>query len=303
MQLAVYRVNSFRAFNWIKNGWRLFTKQPGPFMAMAGIVFAVQVLSSLVPLLSYVAVFLLPFLVIGFYQVASKVEQDEAVSATNLFQYLSRIGEYKVLFRIAIVSILLSIPASLAAGQMAENMVQGVPPTMEQMIIFVLFMGLNFMVTAFSIPAAWVSPQTPIKTLVLQSLQACWQNAVPLTVYGIVIMAIWVVSAPILVVGWLIAMALSNLSFYLAFLDIFHPVSETSAETSMAQGIGAEETNPEHGDEAQGDNSAELKSDEHDPNIDVPAENKVEPVGQEQKVTPIANEEPSSKAKDDLEQK
>lgn len=230
MELAVCRVGSLRAFNWIKNGWRLFTQQPGPFMAMAGILMAIQVVASLIPLASYIAVFLLPFIVIGFYQVASRVEQGEQVSAGDIFHYLGRIGEYKVLFRIALLSIVLSIPASMAGGSMAENMVQGVPPSFQDMAVFVLFMGLNFMVTAFSIPAAWVSPQTPVSTLVLQSLQAVWQNAVPMTIYGIVIMAIFMLSMPIIVVGWLIALALSNLSFYLAFLDVFQPVSTASVE-------------------------------------------------------------------------
>lgn len=229
MQLVVSRVNSLRAFSWIKSGWRLFTQQPAPFMAMAGILMAIQLIASLVPLASYVAVFLLPFLTIGLYQVASKVEQDEKVSVNELFHYLSRVREYRVLFRISLVSILLSIPASMAGSNMAEAMLEGRPPALDQLVIFVLFMGLNFMATAFSIPAAWVNPNSSVKVLIYQSFQAGWQNVVPMTIYGVVILAIWMISMPVILIGWLIALSLSNLSFYHAFLDIYQPATNNDA--------------------------------------------------------------------------
>ncbi|MDO6721218.1 hypothetical protein Q4575_17535 [Psychrosphaera sp. 1_MG-2023] len=244
MQLAVSRVNSLRAFSWIKSGWRLFTQQPAPFMAIAGILMAIQLLASLVPLASYVAVFLLPFLTIGLYQVASKVEQGEQVSVNDLFHYLSRIREYRVLFRISLVSILLSIPASMAGSNMAEAMIGGLPPALDQLVIFVLFMGLNFMATAFSIPAAWVNPNSSVKVLIYQSFQAGWQNVVPMTIYGIVIMAIWMVSMPVILIGWLIALSLSNLSFYHAFLDIYQPVNNAESN-SQAQSTGEQSSDAE----------------------------------------------------------
>lgn len=235
MQLVVTRVSVLRAFSWIKNGWRLFTQRPGPFMAMAGILMSTQLIGILNQFTSIIVVFLLPFLTIGFYQVASKIEQGEQVAVSDIFQYLGRVSEYRVLLRISLLSVLLSIPASIASTNLSENILAQQPPELDQLALFVFFLGLNFMVTAFALPAAWVSPQTPLMVLVIQSIQAGWQNVVPMTIYGVLMLGIWMISTPVILIGWLIALSVSHLSFYHAFLEIFQPVSSPVEKGSHEQ--------------------------------------------------------------------
>ena len=256
MQLVVTKANSLQAFGWIKRGWRIFTLQPGPFMAMSGIVLAFSLLGQMVPAASFIIVFLLPFLTAGFYQCASKAEQGEAIQASQVFQYLNQVTDYMVFVRLALVSILVSLPASSFAMEIAESMKNGVPPTFGMMSGFVVFLALNFMLTSFAIAAAWVSPKTPVLTLVSQSFKACWVNVLPLTLYGILMAMIFLVSMPIILIGWLIAFAISYISFYQMFLDFYRPVQveqDEAPETIAA--LNSDETDLRS--ESQGEKDTE----------------------------------------------
>jgi len=236
MQLVVTKANSLQAFQWVKSGWRLFTQQPAPFMAMSGIILAISLVANFVPLLSFFIVFLMPFLTAGYYQCASNVEQGEKIQAADLFMYLSKISEYSVFMRIAVVSILLSLPASSAAGAIMEGMQQGQQPEFYLMVTFVGFMALNFMLTSFAIPAAWVSPKTPVAQLIKQSFIACWVNVLPLTIYGLLMMLVFFISMPVILIGWLVAMAIGSLSFYQMFLDFYQPEKVDSIDTEQSEG-------------------------------------------------------------------
>jgi len=255
MQLIVTRANTLQAFSWIKNGWRLFTLKPAVFMGMSGVILSLSLVANFVPVLSYFIIFLMPFLSIGYYQVASQIEQDKPSSVSDVFQYLGQMKEYFVLLKLALLSIAISIPSSMAALSIMEAAEQQIQPQMSDLATMVLFLGFNFMITAFSVPAAWVSPKTPLGQLVGQSLSACWQNVLPLTLLGLIMVSIWLISAPILVVGWLVAMAMATLSLYQAFLDIYQPL-QTADETPSPM---VEESQDTQQEQAQ-DNGVEQES-------------------------------------------
>lgn len=247
MQLIVTQTNTLQAFSWIKNGWRLFTLKPAIFMGMSLVILALSLVANFVPVLSYFIIFLMPFLTIGYYQVASQIEQDKESSVADVFQYIGQMKEYFVLLKLALLSIAISIPSSMAAVSIMESVEQQSQLQMSDMATMVLFLGFNFMVTAFSVPAAWVSPTTPLGHLVAQSLSACWRNVLPLTLMGVIVVVIWLISAPILFVGWLVAMAISTLSFYQAFLDIYQPLQNEQ----LAPSIETEKSNTELGETEQ----------------------------------------------------
>lgn len=225
MQLVVTKSNTLNAFSWIKQGWRLFTLQPSVFMGMAAVVLGATLLANMIPVLGIIVVFLSPFLAAGFYRAASKAEQDDALSVTDIFALLSEVGKYRVLIRLAAFSLLFSIPTTLLADEIMVSMEQGVQPEFSAMLSFVILLAVNFMAFAFAIPAAWVSPESSALQLIKQSFQACWINVVPLTIYGILMMVLTLVSAPIILIGWLIAYAVGVLSFYQMFMSIYQPIN------------------------------------------------------------------------------
>jgi uncharacterized membrane protein len=227
MKLVVTKAKTLNAFTWIRQGWRLFTLQPGPFMAMSAILIAISLLGNLHAILGIVIIFMMPFLSAGFYQCASRAEQGETITAADVFAYFSQIQAHKVFIRLAFVSIVLSIPMTQFAVSFAAElqlMASGEGTIdLVNASLMVALIWLNFMLLAFAIPAAWIAPETGVLTLLKQSFQACWINVMPLTVYGLIIFALIVISMPIILVGWLIMYSVSVLSFYQMFLSIYQP--------------------------------------------------------------------------------
>lgn len=229
MQLVVVKSNTLTAFSWIKQGWRLFTLQPGPFMAMSAFVLALTLIAQMQPVLSIVFMFAAPFLSAGFYQAASRADSGEALQATDIFALFGQFGRYRVFIRLAGLSILFSIPMSLMATDVIMEMEQGVAPQMSTLLAIMSLMAINFMLFAFAVPAAWVAPETPVMTLVKQSFEACWRNAIPLSLYGVLIAVLVMISLPIILVGWLIMYAVSTLAFYQMFLSVYRPIESDEA--------------------------------------------------------------------------
>ena len=229
MQLVVTKSNTLNAFSWIKQGWRLFTLQPSVFMGMSGIVIAATLLANIIPVLGVFVVLISPFLAAGYYRAASIAEKGERLTVTDIFALLSQLSKYRVLIRLAAMSLLCSIPTTLIAEGIAANIEQEIQPDFAHLMAFVALIAVNFMAFAFAIPAAWVSPESTALQLIKQSFQACWINVIPLTVYGLLIMILSVISFPIVLIGWLIMYSVSVLSFYQMFMTIYQPVPESTA--------------------------------------------------------------------------
>lgn len=244
MQLAVTQSNTLRSLTWIKNGWRLFTLKPSVFMAMTGIVLFFSLLANIQPLLGLFIGLFMPFLTAGYYLVCSKVEQGEEVTPGQIFSLFSEFAKYRVLMRIGLVAIVIAIPFGSAVGDLQVAMNEGGTPEPSQLVFIAFILIFNLMLVSFAIPAAWVAPETPVIRLLQQSFYACWSNIIPLVVYVALMFLISMLSFPLIIVGWVIAIALWNTTFYQAFLDIYRPVEE-SPEQQEADSEAAERPAPE----------------------------------------------------------
>ena len=251
MQLVVTKSNTLNAFSWIKQGWRLFTLQPGPFMGMSALVLFATLMANMIPILGIVVVFLSPFLTAGYYRAASLAEQGESLTVTDIFALLSDISKYRVLIRLAVFSVIMSIPISLVAESIVVNFNEGMQPDPQTSLLFMMLMMVNFMLFAFAIPAAWVSPEMTALDLVKQSFRACWVNIMPLALYGVLIATISLISFPIVLVGWLIAHAVGVLSFYQMFMSIYQPKQDEGETEQQVQSESTEQAEQKKQDESQ----------------------------------------------------
>jgi ABC-type multidrug transport system fused ATPase/permease subunit len=265
MQLVVTKSNTLNALSWIKQGWRLFTLQPGPFMAMSAIIIAFTFLANINAIFGVIVVFMMPFLSAGFYQCASRADQGESITASDIFYYFSHLATHRVFIRLAFISIVLSIPSSQLALNIQEALLAGEMFDVTSAILLVVLLWLNFMLLGFTIPAAWIAPETSVLILIKQSFHACWVNAIPLSLYGLVLFVLALISSPIILVGWLIMYAVSTLSFYQMFLSIYQPVQTVGTEVSEAQDIqseteSSEDTKNDGEDEKDKDNETVSKN-------------------------------------------
>lgn len=247
MQLVVTKSNTLNAFSWIKQGWRLFTQQPGPFMAMSALVICISLLANLNAIFGVIVVFMMPFITAGYYQCASRAEQDETITVSDIFYYFSHLNTHRVFIRLAFVSIILSIPMTQVAVGIQESMLAGEMIDFGNAILLLMLLWVNFMLLAFALPAAWIAPETDVITLMKQSFNACWINVMPLTVYGLLIFVLALISLPVILVGWLIMYSVSVLSFYQMFLSIYQPLqtADTQTPSDTEQPINAEEQTAE----------------------------------------------------------
>ncbi len=247
MQLVVTKSNTLNAFSWIKQGWRLFTQQPGPFMAMSALVICISLLANLNAIFGVIVVFMMPFITAGYYQCASRAEQGETITVSDIFYYFSHLKTHRVFIRLAFVSIILSIPMTQVAVGIQESMLAGEMIDFGNAILLLMLLWVNFMLLAFALPAAWIAPETDVMTLMKQSFKACWINVMPLTVYGLLILVLVLISLPVILVGWLIMYSVSVLSFYQMFLSIYQPLQTADSEmtSDTEQSVNAENESEE----------------------------------------------------------
>lgn len=246
MQLQVTKSKLLSSLSWIKQGWRVFTLQPGPFMSMSAIIMLMHVLQLINPIFGVVSFIAIPFLTIGYYQAASKAEAGESVSVSDVFVYFSQIAKYRVLLRLALLNLVFAIVVSMSFVPIQEAMLNAQPANFYDVVKLSVLLAINYMLFAFAVPAAWVSPSTPIMTLMKQSFYACWTNALPLSLYGLSIFLLAIISFPIVIVGWLIVYSLAMLSFYQMFLNIYQPVHLEQAQdiesTNSSEDVESTET-------------------------------------------------------------
>ena len=248
MELEVTRAKVFSGVTWIKQGWKIFTLKPSVFMALSAIVVVISILPGLIPFANFIVLFLMPFISLGYYQTITNVEHGEKAEVPDVFQYLGKIPQYGVLLRVAAVSLLLSIPVTYIMTDMQAVILQEQIPPFHNILTLAVLMFLNAMLTVFAAPTAWVAPKTPLSVILKNSFKACWINAMPLTVYGLLVFIIATISMPFILIGWLIAYSLITISFLQAFLDIYQPVHKVNEPSEEATVVDITQANLESDD-------------------------------------------------------
>lgn len=239
MQLEVTRAKAFAGFTWVKQAWKIFTLKPAVFMAMSAIIIVISILPAFIPYANFVVLFLMPFISLGFYQVTSNVEHNEPTDVPDIFQYLGQIPKYAVLLRIAAVTLILSIPITMVASDMQLLFAEQKLPSFSDVLLLAILFFVNAMITAFAAPTAWVAPETPLSIILKNSFKACWINAMPLTVFGLIVLLIVMVSMPLIIFGWLIAYAITTVAFLQAFLDIYQPVKPATDDAFVESTVSS----------------------------------------------------------------
>jgi hypothetical protein len=218
---------------------------------MTGVILFFTLLANVIPLGGLIIGLVMPFLTAGFYKVCSLVEQGEETSPSQIFSLLSEFAQFRVLMHLGLIAILISIPFAASLETIQVNIEQGIPPSFGDLALITFLMGLNFMLLSFAVPAAWVAPQTSVIDLLTQSFKACWLNVIPLTLYGVLMLGIAAISLPLIIVGWLIAIALGYTTFYQAFMDIYQPVADATSGAAEQSDSNKEQSNEDEQNSAE----------------------------------------------------
>jgi hypothetical protein len=225
-------VGAGQGWTWIADGFDLFKKAPGMWIALVIVLFVILVVLAFIPLLGAVATFLLmPLFVGGLILGCRALQGGGALELGHLFAgFKTHTGNLIVLGALAIggwIIVMLPVIAIVGAGALFGAMRGDAAGVAAIGGSFVLA-GLVAM--ALSIPiymALWFAPAlvvlrglAPVAAL-KESFLGCLKNIVPFLIYGIVMLVLSIFATIPLGLGWLVLGPVAIASVYVGYRDIY----------------------------------------------------------------------------------
>jgi len=226
-------VGAGQGWAWIADGFGLFKKSPGIWIALVIILLVILVVLAFIPLLGAVATFLLMPVFIGGLTLGCRALQGGGeLELGHLFAGFDKAhaGNLIVLGALAIGGwIIVMIPVVAIAGVGAVvGLLRGDAAGMAAMGGSLMLAWL--VALALSIPiymALWFAPalvvlrrMAPVAAL-RESFFGCLKNIVPFLVYSIVFVVLGILASIPLGLGWLVLGPVTIASVYVAYRDIF----------------------------------------------------------------------------------
>ena len=225
-------VGAGQGWTWIAEGFGLFKKAPGIWIALVVILFVILVVLAFIPLLGAVATFLImPVFVGGLLLGCRALEGGGELEVAHLFAgFKAHTGNLIVLGALAIAGwIVVMLPVVVIGGAGAFL------AALRGDAAGVAALGGSFMLAwlvalALSIPiymALWFAPalvvlreMAPVEAI-KESFLGCLKNILPFLVYSIVLMVLGIVAAIPLGLGWLVLGPTLIASVYISYRDIY----------------------------------------------------------------------------------
>ena len=225
-------VGAGQGWTWIAEGFGLFKKAPGIWIALVVILFVILVVLAFIPLLGVVATFLImPVFVGGLLLGCRALQGGGELEVAHLFAgFKAHTGNLIVIGALAIAGwIVVMLPVIVIVGAGAFL------AALRGDAAGVAALGGSFMLAwlvalALSIPiymALWFAPalvvlrgMAPIEAI-KESFLGCLKNVLPFLVYSIVLMVLGIVAAIPLGLGWLVLGPTLIASVYVSYRDIY----------------------------------------------------------------------------------
>ena len=225
-------VGAGQGWTWIAEGFGLFKKAPGIWIAVVVILFVILIVLTLIPLLGALATFLLmPVFIGGLLLGCQALQGGGELELSHLFAgFKEQTGNLIVLGALAIGGwIIVMLPVVAIAGTGA------ILAVLRGDAAGIAALGGSFMLAwlvavALSIPiymGLWFAPalvvlrgMAPVAAL-RESFLGCLKNILPFLVYSIVVMVLGILAAIPLGLGWLVLGPTLIASVYVSYRDIF----------------------------------------------------------------------------------
>lgn len=226
-------VGAGRGWAWIADGFGLFKKSPGLWIAVVILLFVILLVLAFIPLLGAVATFLLmPVFIGGLTLGCRALQRGGELELAHLFAGFDKAhaGNLIVLGALGLgASIIALIPVFVIVGAGAVfGLMRGDAAGAVAMGGSFLLAGL--VALALSIPiymALWFAPALVVlrgfapMAAVKESFLGCLKNMVPFLIYGIVLLVPSIFATIPFLLGWLVLGPITVASVYVAYRDIF----------------------------------------------------------------------------------
>jgi hypothetical protein len=225
-------VGAGQGWTWIADGFGLFKKAPGMWIALIIVLFVILIVLAFIPLLGAVATFLLmPLFLAGLMLGCRALQGGGGLEVGHLFAgFKEQTANLIVLGALSIGGmfiVILPVIAIVGIGAFFGAMRGDAAGMVAMGGSFVLAWLIAM---ALSIPiymALWFAPAlvvlrglAPVAAL-KESFLGCLKNVVPFLVYGIVLLVLGIVAAIPLGLGWLVLGPVVIASIYVSYRDIY----------------------------------------------------------------------------------
>ena len=249
------KVPAANAWLWIKQGYWLFKKSPVLWVVLTAMGVAGQIGLAIIPVVGdLLATLLLPVFMAGFMAGCRALEMDEELELAHLFagfkqstQQLVTLGGITLVCQLLILGVMMitggsALVAILMSGAHPAVLTSavagaGISVPLGMTLFFVLLMAIPF--SAMLVLFDQVAPVAALKI----SLQAFLRNALPLTVYGLLLLPFAVFASMPMMLGWLILMPVLITSVYAAYRDFF-PIPEVPSEIVQSEVVDPQDNPP-----------------------------------------------------------
>ena len=223
-----------RGWDWIAEGWRLFTRAPGMWIGIAVVAMLIMIVLAFIPFLGGLAMSLLaPVFAGGVMLGCRALDEGRELEFSHLFAgFQTQLGSLVAVGAIYLgLSIAIMLVVMLVTGASMFSAFGGGAQNPEAMVGMLASMGLAVLIgLALFVPimmAMWfAAPLVVLNQLgavdaMKQSFSGCLKNVVPFLLYGVVMFILAIIASVPIGLGWLVLGPVTAASIYTSYRDIY----------------------------------------------------------------------------------
>lgn len=225
-------VNAGDGIEWIKQGWQLFMKNPGVWIAITVIMVVILVVLGVIPIIGQLATqFLMPVFTAGLLLGCKSLSDGEDLRIDHLFAgfkqnigSLVMVGVFYLIGIVVIMVITFSIGggAALTGAFMGRGAGAGMAfGGLMLAILIMLALMVPLMMAVYFAPALVVLQNVAPLEAMKASFFGCLKNIVPFLIYGIVLFVLAIIAAIPFGLGLLVLIPVMFGSVYASYVGIF----------------------------------------------------------------------------------
>ena len=221
-----------RGIEWLKQGWQLFTKNPGMWIAIAVILMVIAVVLSFIPFVgSLLLNFLMPVFAGGILLGCKSLTEGGDIAIDSLFAgfkqntgNLIMVGVFYLVGVLIITALVFMIGggAALTGGMIGHGPGMGMAVggfLLAMLVMLVLLVPLAMAV--WFAPALVVFHNVAPLDAMKASFSACLKNLVPFLVYGVILFVLCIIAMIPFGLGMLVMVPVMMGSVYASYVEIF----------------------------------------------------------------------------------
>lgn len=225
-------VDAGRGLEWLKQGWQLFVKNPGVWIAIAVILLVIVIVLSMIPVVGSLAVnFLMPVFAGGILLGCKSLAEGGEFGIDSLFagfkQNAGNLIMVAVFYLIGVIAItvlvfLIGGGAAVTGGMMGRG--PGVGVALGGFFLAMLVMLALLVPLAMAVwfaPALVVFRNVAPLAAMKASFFACLKNIVPFLVYGVILFVLCIIAIIPFGLGMLVMGPVMMGSVYASYVEIF----------------------------------------------------------------------------------